>query len=505
MRGSQRQSRPTAACRTAARSATGRRSVARRGAAAIAFALVISVVPLAAGGAQSQPSDAEMSRLCARVARTSATQTGATNAELRERRRQLEQDQTALEAELDEEKRAREEAQAALLAKVGQVDLATADVNEVLETSDQLKLLVNEQRADLDQAELELAAAEASVEAGIQRVLALDAQHAELGERVVELIVQTYVGHDASVEGSYGLVRTGDIYDAARIRVLIGAALGDLTVTGDQLRALGVDAELAVREFQRAEELRDIRREESALALEDLLDAVEQEAVVLEELESRLDKLLFEQAWLEDLDADAAADVAETTSQIAGAISQQQRITTELKRRSDEERCRKWQAEQEARRRREGTAGQPVSNDFDRSELTWVGGFVENGIRVGSIQVHESIANSVNDLLAHAAREGIGLYGGGYRSAASQIALRRANCGTSEWAIWRRPSYQCRPPTARPGRSMHERGLAVDFVHNGRSVNSRSSTAFRWLNANAAAYGLFNLPSEPWHWSTNGN
>ncbi len=452
-------------------------------------------MPLAAGGAQSQPSDAEMSRLCGRVARTSATQTGATDAELRERRQQLEQEQTALEAELDEEKRAREEAQAAVLAKVDQVDLATADVNEVLETSDQLKLLVNQQRADLDQAELELAAAEASVEAGIQRVLALDAQHAELGERVVELIVQTYVGHDASVEGSYGLVRTGDIYDAARIRVLIGAALGDLTVTGDQLRALGVDAELAVREFQRAEELRDIRREESARALEDLLDAVEQEAVVLEELENRLDKLLFEQTVLEEWDADAAADVAETTSQIAGAISQQQRISTELKRRSDEERCRKWQAEQEAKRRREGTAGQPISNDFDRSELTWVGG----------IQVHESIADNVTNLLAHAARDGIRLSGGGYRSAASQIALRRAHCGTSEWAIWQKPSYQCRPPTARPGRSMHERGLAIDFVHNGRSVNSRNSTAFRWLAANAASYRLFNLPSEPWHWSTNGN
>ena len=453
---------------------------------------------MASGGAQTQASDEEMARLCARVARTSATQTGVASAELRERRRELEQNQTALEAERAEEERVREEAQAALVAKVGEVDLATADVHEVLEAFDQLKVLVNGQRADLDQAELELAAAEASVEAGIQRVLSLDAQHAELGERVVELIVQTYVGHDASVEGSYGLVRTGDIYDAARIRVLIGAALGDLSVTGDQLRALGVDAELAVREFRRAEELRDIRREESAQALDDLLEAVEQEAILLEELENRLDKLLFEQVTLEEWDAEAAADVAETTSQIAGSISQQQRISTELKRRSDEERCRAWQAEQEARRRREGIAGQPISNDFDRSELTWV----------GPIQVHESIAGNVRALLDHAARDPDlpgRLTGSGYRSAASQIALRRAHCGTSQWAIYQKPSYQCRPPTARPGRSMHERGLAIDFVYNGRSVTSRNSTAFQWLKRNAATYGLFNLPSEPWHWSTNGN
>ncbi len=483
-----------------ARPNSARRLRARRWVVGLVLALAAGTVPFNSGDVQAQSSngevsDEEMARLCAQVARIRATQSNVSSADLRERREQLKQDQTELEAALQEEERIREEAQAAVLTKVGEVDIATANVNEVLEAFDQLKLLVNGQRADLDQAELELAAAEASVEAGIQRVLSLDAQNAELGERVVDLIVQTYIGHDASVEGSYGLVRTGDIYDAARIRVLIGAALGDLSVTGDELRALGVDAELAVREFQRAEELRDIRREESAQALEDLLEAVEQEAILLEELENRLDKLLIEQVVLEEWDAEAAEVVAATTNQIAGSISQQQRISTELKRRGDAERCRAWQAEQEAKRRREGIAGQPTSNSFDRSELTWVGG----------IQVHESIANNVQALLEHARRDGIRLTGGGYRSGASQIALRRAHCGTSEWAIYRKPSYQCRPPTARPGRSMHERGLAIDFVHNGRSVTSRNSTAFRWLRANAARYGLYNLPSEPWHWSTNGN
>ncbi len=443
----------------------------RRGAAAIAFALVVSMVPIAGTGAQ--PSDAE----------------------LRKRQEQLEQQQKELEAQLAEEKRIRDEAQAELLAKVMEVDLQQADVNEVLAAFDQLKLLVNEQRADLDQAELALAAAEASVEAALQRQISLDAQHDELGLRVIDLIVQTYIGHDASVEGSYGLVRTGDIYDAARIRVLIGAALGDLSVTADQLRALTIDAELALREFQRAEELRDVRRIESERALEDLLDAVEQEAIVLVELEDELDALLYEQAALAEWNDAAAADVAETASLVNSAITEQRRIETELKRRKAEEERKRREAEERARRLREGTAGQPTDNNIDLAELTWVGG----------IQVHESIANKVQDLLEHAARDGIRLTGGGYRSAASQIALRRAHCGTSQWAIYQKPSYQCRPPTARPGRSMHERGLAIDFRHNGRGVTSRNSVAFRWLKANAATYGLYNLPSEPWHWSTNGN
>ncbi len=463
MRGSAPQSRSPAA----------RRGLARRGVAALAFALVVSVVPIAGTGAQSTPSDAE----------------------LRERQKQLEEQQKELEAELAEERRIRDEAQAELLSKILEVDLQQADVNEVLEAFDQLKVLVNDQRADLDAAELALDAAEASVEAALHRQLSLDAQHEELGLRVIDLIVQTYIGHDALVEGSYGLVRTGDIYDAARIRVLIGAALGDLNVTADQLRALTIDAELALREFQRAEELRDVRRVESERALEDLLDAVEQEAIVLVELEDELDALLYEQAALEEWNAAAAADVAATAEHVTSVIREQDRIESELKRRKAEEERKRREAEERARREREGTAGQPTDNNINLSELTWVGG----------IQVHESIASKVQDLLEHAARDGIRLTGGGYRSAATQIALRRANCGTSEWAIWQKPSYQCRPPTARPGRSMHERGLAIDFQHNGRSVNSRNSAAFRWLAANAATYGLYNLPSEPWHWSTNGN
>ena len=279
----------------------------------------------------------------------------------------------------------------------------------MLEAFDQLKLLTNEQRADLDQAELALAAAEASVEAALQRQLSLDAQHDELGLRVIDLIVQTYIGHDALVEGSYGLVRTGDIYDAARIRVLIGAALGDLNVTADQLRALTIDAELALREFQRAEELRDLRRIESERALEDLLDAVEQEAIVLVELEDELDALLYEQAALQEWNDAAAAEVAETANLVNSAITEQRRIETELKRRKAEEERKRREAEERARRLREGTAGQPADNNIDLAELTWVGG----------IQVHESIANKVQDLLEHAARDGIRLTGGGYRSAAS--------------------------------------------------------------------------------------
>jgi len=125
-------------------------------------------------------------------------------------------------------------------------------------------------------------------------------------------------------------------------------------------------------------------------------------------------------------------------------------------------------------------------------------------VTVGGITVNAAIAGQVEALLAAAEADGITFTGGGYRSSERQVELRRQHCGTSYYAVYEMPSSQCSPPTARPGRSMHERGLAIDFNCGGELVDSRSDPCFQWLDANAARFGLANLPSEPWHWSTNG-
>jgi hypothetical protein len=122
-----------------------------------------------------------------------------------------------------------------------------------------------------------------------------------------------------------------------------------------------------------------------------------------------------------------------------------------------------------------------------------------NGVRV-----HSCLVDRVRGLQNAAAADGIVFAGGGYRSTAQQIELRRAHCGTSNYAIYDMPASQCHPPTARPGTSLHERGLAIDFTANGASISSHSSAGFVWLSSHAAYYGLYNLPSEPWHWSTTG-
>nr|MBO2501631.1 hypothetical protein [Thermoanaerobacterales bacterium] len=123
----------------------------------------------------------------------------------------------------------------------------------------------------------------------------------------------------------------------------------------------------------------------------------------------------------------------------------------------------------------------------------------------GSITVAGSIAGNVQALLNHAAAEGVSLCASsGWRDPQKQIALRRQNCGTSYYAIYEMSPSLCNPPTARPGTSMHERGLAIDFSCNGGGAIRRGNSCWNFLAAHASSYGLYNLPSEPWHWSTTG-
>jgi hypothetical protein len=126
-------------------------------------------------------------------------------------------------------------------------------------------------------------------------------------------------------------------------------------------------------------------------------------------------------------------------------------------------------------------------------------------VNVGGFMVNTVIAQQFGALLMHFAATGLKLGGGAYRSPAGQIATRMNNCGTDYYSIYEKPASQCSPPTARPGTSMHELGMAIDFTCNGSLINSHTDPCFLWLAVNAATFGLYNLPSEPWHWSTNGH
>lgn len=151
----------------------------------------------------------------------------------------------------------------------------------------------------------------------------------------------------------------------------------------------------------------------------------------------------------------------------------------------------------------------------ERVETVAAGGPEERKIKLctygGVRDVNASWSPYVAQMLADAKADGVNLVGGGFRTSAQQIALRKAHCGTSQYAIYQMPSRQCSPPTATPGNSNHELGLAIDFGSN-PPCNTRSTECYRWLASNAARYVdstgkrmIINYAVEPWHWSFNGS
>lgn len=118
---------------------------------------------------------------------------------------------------------------------------------------------------------------------------------------------------------------------------------------------------------------------------------------------------------------------------------------------------------------------------------------------VGGITVNCQIKSQLAAMENAAAADGVHLAGGGYRDPQEQIELRREHCGSSYYAIYEMSASACHPPTARPGTSQHELGLAIDF-----SPCGYGSPIYNWMKAHAASFGFYNLPSESWHWSTTG-
>lgn len=120
---------------------------------------------------------------------------------------------------------------------------------------------------------------------------------------------------------------------------------------------------------------------------------------------------------------------------------------------------------------------------------------------LSNVLVHPCVVQQVNAMVAAAAAQNVTLTASNsWRDPQEQIQLREAHCGSGYYNIYLKPSSQCSPPTATPGNSRHERGLAIDFS----DCSTRGTDCYRWLAANAQQFGYFNLPSEPWHWSVDG-
>ena len=137
--------------------------------------------------------------------------TPAVNAATSKSSAQLRKEKAALNSATTKLRQERDAFQTQVLEKNRLISIATAEVSEVEDALNDLDKLVEEQREDSDVAEYFLLAAEAAVDAAKLKNQKLKETHEALNIRVQDLAVQTYIGRDSTVEGSFGLATTGDI------------------------------------------------------------------------------------------------------------------------------------------------------------------------------------------------------------------------------------------------------------------------------------------------------
>ncbi|HET6949425.1 MAG TPA: M15 family metallopeptidase [Acidimicrobiales bacterium] len=349
-----------------------------------------------------------------------------------------------------------------------EVDVLTADNVQIQAALAELQTNVAAKQTELADAQAVQAAADTAVADATAAVTAGQERVAELDAAADELVVEAFVNPPA--DSGLDLFRAGTLTEAAVKRSLVelgaehdASVLAELEIAQAQL-VLDKDA----KEDAAAEAL--TAAETAATALADVEAALAQQQTFAAEVEARLEAKLAEAESLKAIDAALSDQIAREQAAVAASLPA-------------------------------GGSGSGSS-----SILPVPGGLATVSCPAGgSITVAGDIAANLAALLEAAYADGIVLCGGGYRDPEAQIQLRREHCGTSDYAIYEMPASQCDPPTARPGTSMHEQGLAVDFTCNGGGTVSSGSSCFTWLSNNANDYGFYNLPTEPWHWSVNGN
>lgn len=291
------------------------------------------------------------------------------------------------------------------------------------------------------------------------------------------------------------------------------------------IEMMGEDAEALAERLHYLTRGMDARSDalERATALRTRVEVLTERAQIEEaeardreaEAQEKRDEAARLHAEVQNLVAEQSAKVDRTTQLIAeleASYSQAQARISELEdqvEREREEARQRRERERRERQRRERARQQAPSGGGSASGSVSSQAGPSSGLRtVGGITVAASIAPQVQRLLNDARADGIVLGGHGYRSPQVTARLRITN-GCPD--VYNSPASSCRVPTARPGSSMHEKGLAIDFTYQGQTIcyprsASRCSgnAGFNWLRQNAHRYGLRNLPSEAWHWSTNG-
>ena len=420
--------------------------------------------------------------------------------------------------DLEELEDQREQVQREKAARAAEIDALQAESSDLIAALDTVNAQYDDEAAALRAAQRAADSAQIQLEGTRAELNRIDTQVASLEARVDDRILRSYIG---GVPALAGLLNVDNFMEASRRIVLLR---NQASTDEDLLSSLGA-ARQDQTEMQRQLVADEAAAKEKVAASQARLatfsEAQKRQQQLSDDVESRLDRALSEAQALESVDAQLASQIRTEQDAIAARMAFLATSTTTTTTTAPP--ATTPATAQAAAPSASAATGSGAGNTATAEPQTptpqtptpattaappapanvTISAYSGEIVSVNGIRVHQSIAQNLQALLQAAAADGISMSGGGFRDPQAQIDLRIAHCGSSQYAIYQMPASQCSPPTARPGSSNHERGLAVDFTQGGRALN-RSSSGFAWLKANGARFGFQNLPSEPWHWSVDG-
>ena len=420
----------------------------------------------------------------------------------------------------------REQVRAEAAKVAANIDTSKASLTEIDAALQTLQADLNTQQAALARAEEELAQAEKDIidaEAAIEDLTAeIDVLRKEMRRRAVTAFV-----HPAE-DDVLTTLDTQDFTSAANHRFYIDLRAQDDADVENRLEGASIDLEAQRVKASDAKETAAAKRTEQADRTASVADAKGRQQQVSDSLESSINQQVARSIELADTDRELSAEIARQQAELLARLVAQREAEEKAAearaseaRKAELERVRQAEAAAEANVSPAGqeTAPSAPSTPSTPSAPPSGGGGsagggggavvepgpIDSGVQLAYVQgipVNAMVADQVTAMINAAAADGVSLnIGNSYRSVARQIELRRSNCGSSSYAIYEMPSGSCRPPTAKPGQSQHQLGLAIDFAN----CSSRGTACYRWLAGNASRFGYYNLPSEAWHWSTSGS
>ncbi len=396
----------------------------------------------------------------------------------------------------------REKVRAERAQVASQINTSKASLSEIDAALNTLEANLRTQQAALARTEADVAQAKQDIVDAQASILRLTKQVITLRQVMRERAVQAYVtppGDDVLT-----VLKTKDFTSAAERKFYIQLRAQDDADMADRLDGASADLAYQKRKATAAKHRADTKQAEQARRTEAVATATGQQQRLSASLEATVATQVDRSVRLAKTDRALSAKIAQQQAALVARLAAQKAAAAESARQAAAKRAKQPPtpapvvAVPPSNQNPTGREDSPLPPVVGQPRPIGTGGI--SLCTVGGITVNCVIRGQLTAMMNAARSSGLVLSGGGYRDPAAQIELRKQHCGTSYYAIYQMSPSACHPPTARPGSSQHEIGLAIDF-----SPCGRGSRMYNWLKANASTFGFYNLPSESWHWSTTGN